>query len=352
MKVLVLNLIPNTVGDTLMFIPVIDNIRAAMPSAEIHVTAAPLSQQLLATVPSIDHHIVFRELVTIGSSAPVWKKAAAYAALFAKAVRLCRRERYDSCFVLLPNFAPSHLIPWFGGVRRRYGYSYKGAFFSFLLTKATPFRGPFATGEHDRHTVDSYLDVLRVAGIPTPIDTVSRPVSAEELEGARKVLGRRRDMIVFQTGTKSESRRWPAEHFIELGKRLVKDGRAVVLLGGPKDVEMNRTIARGIGAGCIDATEPLMSIGLSAGALKLARLAVGNDSGLMHLASSVGTRTVVIYGSSNPAHSRPRGTGRSFPVYTGDKEPTKMYGEIGERGVEMMRQVPVDKVRATIMEAT
>jgi hypothetical protein len=29
-----------------------------------------------------------------------------------------------------------------------------------------------------------------------------------------------------------------------------------------------------------------------------------------------------------------------------------MYGEIGERGVEMMRQVPVDKVRATIMEAT
>ena len=99
------------------------------------------------------------------------------------------------------------------------------------------------------------------------------------------------------------AKRWPAEHFIALGRRLLDDGYAVWLFGSPNDQAAAVPIASAL-AGVRDLTGRT-DLGTAIDLLSLAAVVVSNDSGLMHAAAALGRPLVALFGSSSPAYTPP-----------------------------------------------
>jgi heptosyltransferase-2 len=117
--------------------------------------------------------------------------------------------------------------------------------------------------------------------------------------------------------TYGEAKSWPAEQvagFLDLAVRA--GGARVVLLGDPAASGLAAALAARVSlpwrqelpgpAGVVDLTGRT-DLAQAVAVLKAARLFVGNDSGLMHLAAALQVPTVGIFGSSNPDWTGPRG---------------------------------------------
>ncbi|MEW6324596.1 MAG: D-glycero-beta-D-manno-heptose 1,7-bisphosphate 7-phosphatase, partial [Nitrospirota bacterium] len=109
-----------------------------------------------------------------------------------------------------------------------------------------------------------------------------------------------------------DAKRWPIDRYAELAARLIADGQAVVALGGPAEQPLGRRLAAGPG-GVIDLTGRT-SLREAMAVLALCRLAVSNDSGLLHVAAAVGTPTIGIFGPTDPARTGPTGPAQAEPV--------------------------------------
>jgi len=93
-----------------------------------------------------------------------------------------------------------------------------------------------------------------------------------------------------------KNKMWTQEGFVELGKQLQqKHNTTIVVLGGPGEEEYCNHVAKNIGGKAISLAGKL-SLLESAALLQLSKLAVTNDSGLMHLAQSQKTPVVSIFG--------------------------------------------------------
>ncbi|MCL4548265.1 MAG: glycosyltransferase family 9 protein [Bacteroidetes bacterium] len=102
--------------------------------------------------------------------------------------------------------------------------------------------------------------------------------------------------IGFCPGAKHFTKRWLAEYFVELGNELAKFGYTVVLFGGKTEKELCAELANKInGSVNLQTGNNLFQI---AADMKLCKLVISNDSGLMHTASAVGVPVTAIFGSS------------------------------------------------------
>jgi heptosyltransferase-3 len=88
----------------------------------------------------------------------------------------------------------------------------------------------------------------------------------------------------------SRKKNWPLERFQELAARL---DQPVKWLAGPEDV--------------LPGADRFDNLGELAGWLAGARVYIGNDSGITHLAAAVGTPTVALFGPTDPRVWGPRG---------------------------------------------
>jgi ADP-heptose:LPS heptosyltransferase len=103
--------------------------------------------------------------------------------------------------------------------------------------------------------------------------------------------------VIIQPGSGSPKKNWPLAQFEELAMWLKEQGYQVRWCLGPAEEEWLRRP---------DAL-PAMPLEELAGVLAGARLFVGNDSGISHLAAAAGCPTVAIFGSTNPAIWKPAG---------------------------------------------
>ncbi len=111
---------------------------------------------------------------------------------------------------------------------------------------------------------------------------------------------------VLFTATSRADKEWPDADWTTLGAALADRGLRCVLPGGSAaERERARRIADGI-VGAIAA--PAMGLDDLAGLLGGARLAVGVDTGLVHLAAALGRPTVAIFCASDPALTGVLGT--------------------------------------------
>jgi ADP-heptose:LPS heptosyltransferase len=101
-------------------------------------------------------------------------------------------------------------------------------------------------------------------------------------------------------------KRWPAARYAELARRLMAEGLAVGVIGGPGEAEIGRSIeaaAPGV-KNLVGQTDYAQIAGLGA----RAALAVGNDTGPTHVVAAAGAPTVVLFSAeSDPALCAPRG---------------------------------------------
>ncbi len=108
------------------------------------------------------------------------------------------------------------------------------------------------------------------------------------------------------------NRRWSPDNFAELGKMLVKEYNAKILLfGGPEEDSLKQEIVEKIDHP--DGIKVITSnLGQSAAVMKRSNLFVSNDSSLMHVASALQLKTVAIIGPTNTNYIKPWQTEHSI----------------------------------------
>lgn len=107
------------------------------------------------------------------------------------------------------------------------------------------------------------------------------------------------DYAVFLTATSRADKEWPEENWKALGSALIATGLRCILPGG-SDAERARAARLAQTLGRAVAT-PAMNLTDLAGLMAGAKIVIGVDTGLVHLAAALGRPTVAIYCASEPA---------------------------------------------------
>jgi len=100
-------------------------------------------------------------------------------------------------------------------------------------------------------------------------------------------------------------RRWEPEKFAALARKLIESRNAkIFIFGGPDEEELKQKIGGLINSKNVIAAE-IDNLPRSAAVIKRCNVFVTNDSGLMHVAASMGIKVVAIIGPTNPAYIHP-----------------------------------------------
>ena len=193
--------------------------------------------------------------------------------------------------ICFPKTLRPALAAWLAGVPERIGVSDGGA--KLFNTHHAPFwrtEGPF---------VNRYREALakRWPGLP--------PMPFADYLPVVQVDKPKNGYICLMPGSVWPSKAWPVEHFRELAKRIRQVAMDVVILGAAHERELGGAVLDGGGYNLCGQTDLPHAAAWLAGAAA----AIGNDSGLSHLAAACGTRTIAIYGPTDPGGSAPWGPG-------------------------------------------
>jgi len=287
-------------GDLLTAVPALRALRESFPQARIEALVTPHSAPILEGSSLVDEVLTFEKhrydrLISTAKPSALWEMIRLW--------RNLRSRAYDWLFIL------HHLTTLWGTLK------YAGLALSTRAKERIGLdngRGWFLTqrvkdlGFGGRHEVEYWLEVVGVVGAKT--ENLTLPVSEGAVEEAQALLegsGLWRDSLPLVaihpgSGEYSPARRWPPDRFAQVADGLMERyGTQVVLLGGPDEAELTQSVSSLMRHEAIDLGGKT-SIPLLAALLRLCRLFVGNDSGVMHLASAVGTPVVAIFGPSNP----------------------------------------------------
>jgi ADP-heptose:LPS heptosyltransferase len=168
-----------------------------------------------------------------------------------------------------------------------------------LLTHAHPLRPevPGPAWRDDQHEVVRWCRLLATAGI------VAVPTDLR-LAQPQNRAARIRDAVVIHPGASAPARRWPAQRYAVLARRLQAEGHDVVVTGGPSESRLASQVVQAAG---LPRDRLLLDLDLADLAALVARagLVVCGDTGVAHLATAYGTRSVVLFGPTSPAHWGP-----------------------------------------------
>ena len=256
-----------------------------MPQAHLILMVGAANHELLADYPEVDEVVA-----EPGLGDQWWRRAG-------RLSRLWRSWRVQTVMVSNPK-KEYHVAAWLAGIPRRVGYDCK---WGGLLTHRLPDRK--ALGE--RHEVEYNLDLARLIGLPTPRPQWQWPSFTREQEDVRQLLSAQglnpsEAFVAIHPWTSHPSKQWPLPRYRELIGAVGREPSIqVALIGGPEErIRVPEVLpAHGRVADVVGR----ISLSQLAALLRQARVVVSNDSGPVHLAAAMGTPTVVLFGTSDPA---------------------------------------------------
>lgn len=218
--------------------------------------------------------------------------------------RTLARRGYDHAIVL-PNTLKSALAPFFAGIPLRAGYVGESRYGLLNILHKLDRRNP-------PPMVERYLALAGKPGDPLPQAPRTRlSVSEENLARALAQLSLAppsdaHPVAILCPGAEyGPAKRWPAEYYAELAQKLGEAGFSVWLMGSHAD----RTVATAIleaKPGCAIDLTGRTDLASAIDLIGAASVVISNDSGLMHIAASLGRPLVALFGSSSPLHTAPR----------------------------------------------
>ena len=161
---------------------------------------------------------------------------------------------------------------------------------------------PVLLGEGQGHMREKHLRrVKQILGtIPLARDRQALYWDQKDDHMVSGLLNGFRDYIVLAPGAADNKKRWPEERFTGLIHSLMAEkSRKIVLVGDHNDAKISEKILASLPGGVLDlcGRTSLKELGL---VLKQARLAIVNDSGIMHLASYIDTPVIALFGPTDP----------------------------------------------------
>jgi heptosyltransferase-2 len=283
------------IGDTILTVPFLRNLRRTFPNARIDVLVGPQSGKVLVGCPYVDELIEFdtTRFHKYDSGAGGKKNFWTYAFQL-------RKRNYDTVFVLKRSLS-SAVLSFATGAKRRIGYSANGR--DFLLTHTAPFNTHI-------HEVESTLDVLRCAGLTIKDNFLEAWISQQETDELFKLvpeLSSIKKPILLHAAAAHPDKLYPLEHWAKIARALSETGGFTpVFSGAPLDVDVYKELEKLSGIHCLNLAGKL-SLRQSMTLYKQMKLAICVDSGPAHLSAAVGTPTIAIFGPTDPVRWRPFG---------------------------------------------
>jgi len=263
MKLLVVTL--SNLGDVVLTLPVIQSLLKKYPEAQLDVIVGASGKIVFENDPRVN-------TVTVYDKKMSWPEKRRF-------LGRIRSERYDILIDLRHS-----LIGLLGGAKRRNSYLLKLSRRGHRgLKHLAALRGvaPVYEGE-------SFLKGIPAKDVP-------------QLPGGR--------LVVAAMGSKSDTKKWPAEKYAALLRRLMHEqGCTVVLVGDAHDKEDAAVVRSGLGEKALDLTGQT-NFSTLANVISRAQLVVTNDSAPLHIADSLGVPVLAIFGPSDPEKYGPRGAG-------------------------------------------
>jgi len=274
------------IGDFVRCHSVVKLLRQRFPKRPVDVLATSLCAPLADYMPGLREAVVFdlpRSRLGLRQQAQL-------------AERL-RARRYGTALVM-PRTWKSALAPFLAGIPERVGFVGEARF--GLLND-------WRWGERKLpRMVDrcAALALPRDAALPAEWPRPELIVPPADVAGWRQRNGlaaEGRPALVLAPGAVGPSKRWPASAYAALARRLLGEGLAVWVVGGPAEKAIAQEIVGNTGARDFTGTDLREAIL----AMAAATAAVSNDSGLLHVAAALGTPTVGIFGPTSPWHWAP-----------------------------------------------
>lgn len=297
-RILVIRL--RSIGDTVLATPSLAALRRQLPAAQIDILLEDWVAPLLEGFDAVDN------VIPVGRSGLERMRTA----------RRLRRTGYDVVFNLHGG-TTSTFFTRATGAPHRVGYAnyqYPN-FYTELLSSSADFWGRTPT-----HSAEQQLALLGFVGIPVEDRPPSRlPIATAAIESIEQRLANsafpipHSEFALLHPSTAFITKQWPVENFARLAEHLAERGLATVAVASKSETAvLDELVARSRVP--VTAFDDLSLPEITALASR-ARLFVGNDSGIAHIAAAVGTPTAVIFGSSNRDHWRPWGDAPSEIIF-------------------------------------
>jgi len=299
-RVLIMKL--GAAGDLVLAVPSFRMIRQKFPNAHISLLVDSKLTALVEKCPYVNEVIAYDR----SEKTNRWRR-------LLKVAKSLAERRFDLS-IDLQNNSKTHLISFLARIRNRIGYS-RGWSRHLLSRPVEEPRQLLAPIEHQ-------FELLKRAGI-TQIDSEMELWPTEQSEKfSEKELGQGHDLdspligLVMGSSPGWPTKRWPAEHFLELAERLTKELNCrIVLLGAPgeeplADIFKSRSFAENQIIHLIGKT----SFSDMVSVIKRLDVLVSGDSAPIHIAAAVKTKLVVFFGPTEPKRHLPPGSDHAVLV--------------------------------------
>lgn len=284
------------IGDTLLTVPFLRNLRYAYPDAQIDLLIAPVSGEIIDKCPYVDNFIYFdtTKKHRYENSDGQQKKDFWYY------VKFLKEKKYDKAYVLKRSLS-SAFLAYAAGIKERIGFNTECR--SFLLTKSIPY-------EDNRHEIDCFLDVLKADGVEVKDNYLENWLEDEEMNEVKKIM--QENGINFENGVKNviihatsgnRKKEWAKDKWAEVITWLSDEKGVQVVFNGTKNdsltyEEIMSHVSKDLKIKPINFCGKF-SLRQTLAFTKLCDLIAGCDSGNLHIAASVQTPVIGIYGPMN-----------------------------------------------------
>lgn len=325
----------SAIGDVIHALPVSYAIKETFPDSHLTWVVEPPAYGLLEANPCIDELLLFKkkEFRTLGG----------FLKNFGPFRRQLRQRRYDASLDLQGLFK-SAAVAYVGKASLRLGTCDMREFSDRV---SRPVIGPHARG----HIVERYLDVARALGCRAEHVAFPLKIPEREADLARRIMLQARARMenpygVLAVGANWPNKRWPSEHYAKISDWLYDRGIVPVIIGGgPVDQQIAGEISS------LTEIPPVNLVGRTslvqlAYILQQARLVLGGDTGPVHLAAGLGTRTVMVMGPTDANRNGPYGQPEN--ALEVDRPCKYCWKRACPKGVDCLAAIPVSRVEEKI----
>ena len=221
--------------------------------------------------------------------------------------------RFDVSAAFFPcNRREYNLLPAAAMIPRRIAFRYfQDSFRNLAWLNSTLV--PVSESMHDLEQNFTILEALGVSR-PEKFEMVHFPLAESECIYANNWLterGLENELLIgFHPGSSAEHgmerKRWPIDRFASLGMKLIRDkGCRILVFGGPEEKEIKHAVTEAIGplAVSVDTGNMFETAAIIARCNRF----ISNDSGLMHVAVSLGVPACGIFGPTDDKRTAPYG---------------------------------------------
>ncbi len=280
-RVLIVRL--RSIGDTVLVTPSLIALKRFLPNAKVDILLEDWVAPVLEGFEAVD------EVIIIGKSGK---------SRFKTADKL-RRRKYDVVFNLHGGTTSTFLTR---ATRAKHRIGYKNYQYSFFYNHLAPPASELWQTEKT-HSAEQQLALLGFAGIPVSDRLKTRLTVTERAKQSITEKVKFENLALVHPTAAYDTKQWATENFARIAEFLSEKNLKTVAVAAKHErgvLEKLQTLSKVPIQTFDDLTLPEITA-LAA----RAKIFVGNDSGIAHIASAVNTPSVVIFGSSNRAHWRP-----------------------------------------------